>query len=175
MIFRNSTVVAAWAVAFLTVSPAVVSFQLRPPSASLRLPGNQAVAGTPPGGFSNVLGSPYSATSSSKSPSSTTSSWQLRMGIMEDFISNTDSSQREADNKKYLDTLQKRVQAINALEDDIEELGDEELQAKTMEFRERLKAGEDINGPLLEEMFAVVREAAWCVVAITTILAIRLL
>ena len=172
MILRNRTVVAAWAVAFLTVTPAVVSFQLRPPSASLRLPGNQAVAVTPPGGFSNVLGFHYSTTTSnSKSSSSSTSSWQLRMGVMEDFISNTDSSNREADNKKYLDTLQKRVQAINALEADIEELGDEELQAKSTEFRERLKAGEDINGPLLEEAFAVVREAAWCVVAIATILA----
>jgi preprotein translocase subunit SecA len=30
-----------------------------------------------------------------------------------------------------------------------------------MEFRERLKKGEDINGKILEEAFAVVREAAW--------------
>ena len=36
-----------------------------------------------------------------------------------------------------------------------------ELAAKTDEFRQRLKNGEDVNGPLLEEAFAVVREAAW--------------
>ncbi len=40
-------------------------------------------------------------------------------------------------------------------------MGDDELQAKTTEFKERLAKGEDINGPLLEEAFAVVREAAW--------------
>jgi len=85
------------------------------------------------------------------------------MGIMEDFLSGADKSTREADNKKYLETLQKRVEAINALESDIEELGDDELQAKTAEFRARLQKGEDLNGPLLEEAFAVVREAAWCV------------
>jgi len=57
--------------------------------------------------------------------------------------------------------VQKRVERINALEATIEELGDDELQAKTQEFRERLAKGEDINGPILEEAFAVVREAAW--------------
>jgi preprotein translocase subunit SecA len=50
---------------------------------------------------------------------------------------------------------------INALESTIEELGDDELRRKTEEFRVRLVKGEDINGPLLEEAFAVVREAAW--------------
>ncbi len=43
-----------------------------------------------------------------------------------------------------------------------EKLTDEELRAKTEEFKRRVREGkEDVNGPLLEEAFAVVREAAW--------------
>lgn len=85
----------------------------------------------------------------------------LSMGVMEDFISGTDGKARKAANDKYLSELQKRVDRINSLEPTIEDLGDDELVAKTQEFKERLKNGEDINGPLLEEAFAVVREAAW--------------
>jgi preprotein translocase subunit SecA len=51
------------------------------------------------------------------------------------------------------------VEQINALEPDIEALSDEELAAKTPEFRTRLEEGEDIDD-LLPEAFAVVREAA---------------
>lgn len=83
------------------------------------------------------------------------------MGVMEDFLSGRDASAREEANKKYLASLQERVDRINSLESSIEELGDDELEAKSTEFRERLAKGEDINGPLLEEAFAVVREAAW--------------
>jgi len=83
------------------------------------------------------------------------------MGKFEDFLSGQDESFRKKDNDAYLATLQKRVDRINALEPTIEELGDEELEAKTLEFKERLRSGEDINGELLEEAFAVVREAAW--------------
>jgi len=43
----------------------------------------------------------------------------------------------------------------------MEELSDEELIGKTEEFRVRLGKGEDINGKILEEAFAVVREASW--------------
>ena len=39
-------------------------------------------------------------------------------------------------------------------------LSDDELAHKTVEFRERLDRGEDLND-LLVEAFAVVREAAW--------------
>jgi hypothetical protein len=85
----------------------------------------------------------------------------LSMGIVEDFITDTDEKTRKAGNEKYLAELQQRVDRINGLEGSIEDLGDEELQAKTEEFKQRLKNGEDINGPLLEEVFAVVREAAW--------------
>lgn len=85
----------------------------------------------------------------------------IQMGIMEEFMAGTDKETRKKENDKYLETLDKRVEAINALEPAIEDLGDEELVAKTAEFRQRLKGGEDINGPILEEAFAVVREAAW--------------
>jgi Skp family chaperone for outer membrane proteins len=88
----------------------------------------------------------------------------LRMGIVEDFLAGSDASQRDAENTKYIAELQKRVARINALESTIEDLGDDELEQKTNEFRTRIQQNkESINGPLLEEAFAVVREAAWYV------------
>lgn len=54
---------------------------------------------------------------------------------------------------------QERVDAINALESSIEKLTDEELQAKTPEFKKRLADGESLDD-LLPEAFAVVREAS---------------
>jgi preprotein translocase subunit SecA len=86
------------------------------------------------------------------------------MGFVEDFLSGADATQREVENNKYIAELQQRVARINALESEIEELGDDELEQKTIEFKHRIqKNGESINGPLLEEAFAVVREAAWYV------------
>jgi Preprotein translocase subunit SecA (ATPase, RNA helicase) len=85
----------------------------------------------------------------------------LQMGVVEDFLAGTDNEKRKKDNEKYLETLNQRVEKMNALEPSIEDLGDDELLAKTEEFRNRLQKGEDINGPILEEAFAVVREAAW--------------
>jgi len=86
------------------------------------------------------------------------------MGVVEEFITSRDSETRKGLNDEYLAKLQKRVENINKLEPTIEELGDEDMIAKTAEFRERLAKGEDINGPILEEAFAVVREAAWRVI-----------
>ncbi|MBS0639372.1 MAG: preprotein translocase subunit SecA, partial [Proteobacteria bacterium] len=61
-------------------------------------------------------------------------------------------------NDRALKTYQRRVAAINALEPAMEQLSDQALAAKTVEFRERLA-----NGATLEELqpeaFAVVREA----------------
>ncbi|MHB1988074.1 MAG: preprotein translocase subunit SecA [Acidimicrobiales bacterium] len=51
------------------------------------------------------------------------------------------------------------VPLINGLEAEIELLSDDALAAKTVEFRDRLSNGEDLND-LLVEAFAVVREAA---------------
>ncbi len=52
-----------------------------------------------------------------------------------------------------------RVQKINALEPELKALTDEQLRAKTVEFRDRLAKGATLDD-LLEEAFAVVREAA---------------
>ncbi len=52
------------------------------------------------------------------------------------------------------------VDRINALEPSMKELSDEQLQAKTREFRERLKNGETVDD-LMVDAFAVCREAAW--------------
>ena len=49
---------------------------------------------------------------------------------------------------------------VDALEEDFEKLSDEELQAKTDEFRSRLAEGETLDD-ILVEAFATVREAAW--------------
>ena len=76
-------------------------------------------------------------------------------------MSGRDEEKRKKENEVYIQELQKRVDKINALEPVVDDMGDDELQAKTIEFKERLAKGEDINGPLLEEAFAVVREAAW--------------
>jgi len=83
------------------------------------------------------------------------------MGLLDNFVAGTDAKTRTAGNEKYLAKLRERVNRINGLEATIEDLGDYELQQKTNVFRQRLANGEDINGPLLEEAFAVVREAAW--------------
>ena len=49
---------------------------------------------------------------------------------------------------------------IEALEPQMQALSDEELRAKTDEFKARYQSGEDLD-KLLPEAFAVVREAAW--------------
>ena len=62
-------------------------------------------------------------------------------------------------NDRYLKTLQKTVQAVNALEPELEALSDAELQARTPWLQERLAAGEDLDA-LLVDAFATVREAS---------------
>lgn len=62
-------------------------------------------------------------------------------------------------NDRELKRMGKIVKAINALEVDLEKLTDEELAAKTVEFRQRLDEGADLD-QLLPEAFAVVREAS---------------
>ena len=62
-------------------------------------------------------------------------------------------------NDRFVKKQYKIVQRINALEPEISPLSDEELKAKTEEFKQRLKNGETLDD-LLPEAFAVVREAA---------------
>ena len=63
------------------------------------------------------------------------------------------------DNEREVKRYFPLVEQVNALEPDFEALSDEELRAKTVEFRERIEAGETIDD-LLPEAFAAVREAA---------------
>ena len=55
--------------------------------------------------------------------------------------------------------LQKSVEAVSALEPEMEKLSDDELKEKTDEFRERLEGGASLDD-ILHEAFAVVREAS---------------
>ncbi len=54
--------------------------------------------------------------------------------------------------------MQSRVEQITALEPEIQKLSDEELRAKTDEFRARVADGADLDD-LVDETFAVAREA----------------
>ena len=62
-------------------------------------------------------------------------------------------------NDRTLKRLRKIVAKINKLEPAFEQLSDEQLQAKTTEFKERLSAGETLQA-ILPEAFATVREAS---------------
>src|SRR5258708_10319106 len=62
-------------------------------------------------------------------------------------------------NDRIVKGFDKPVAKINALEPEFVKLSDEQLRAKTTEFRERLAKGENLDD-LLVEAFAIVREAA---------------
>ncbi|MBP1130688.1 MULTISPECIES: preprotein translocase subunit SecA [Serratia] len=62
-------------------------------------------------------------------------------------------------NDRTLRRMRKSVELINQMEPDMEKLSDDELKAKTNEFRARLEKGEVLEN-LLPEAFAVVREAS---------------
>ncbi len=62
-------------------------------------------------------------------------------------------------NQRVVRRMGKLVKRINALEDGLKQCSDEELRAKTGEFRERLGGSETLDD-ILPEAFAVVREAA---------------
>jgi preprotein translocase subunit SecA len=62
-------------------------------------------------------------------------------------------------NQRFLKRLEPNVEAINALEGELEALTADELAARTVAFRERLRAGETIDD-ILVEAFATVREAS---------------
>ncbi len=78
-------------------------------------------------------------------------------------------------NERIVKRMMPTVAAINALEPEIEKLSDEELRAKTAEFKERIaarlkgltdpeeikKAEQEALDEILPEAFAVVREAGW--------------
>ncbi|WP_298212735.1 preprotein translocase subunit SecA [Acidovorax sp.] len=62
-------------------------------------------------------------------------------------------------NDRLLKQYRKTVSRINAMEPDYEKLSDEQLKAKTQEFKERVAKGESLDD-ILPEAFAVVREGS---------------
>src|SRR5215470_2967763 len=63
-------------------------------------------------------------------------------------------------NERELKRLRPIVGQVNAFESSLQPLSDDQLRAKTAEFRQRVAAGETLDD-LLPEAFAVVREAGW--------------
>ena len=64
-----------------------------------------------------------------------------------------------SDSSRVLKDVKPIVDKINALEEVISVLPDEELKAKTVEFKNRLIQGQSLDS-LLPEAFAVVREVS---------------
>ena len=62
-------------------------------------------------------------------------------------------------NDRLIKQYRKTVDRINALEPALESLSDEQLRAKTQEFKDRLTSGETLDA-ILPEAFAVVREGS---------------
>ena len=73
------------------------------------------------------------------------------MGVMKKLF----GSHSEREVKRVMPIVKK----IESLRDDMQKLSDEELRAKTFEFKDRLNDGETLDD-ILPEAFAVVREAA---------------
>ena len=65
----------------------------------------------------------------------------------------------KSSNQKELDRIANIVEKVNSLENSIKEILDENFPKKTLELKDRLKEGKDIN-ELLPEAFALVREAS---------------
>ena len=61
-------------------------------------------------------------------------------------------------NDRTIKQLTREIESINTLEDSFSQLSDQQLQAKTDDFRTRIEAGDTIED-LLPEAFATVREA----------------
>lgn len=74
------------------------------------------------------------------------------MGFMEKIFGDV--------NTKEVKKIEKIADKVLALEEEMTALSDEELQAKTPEFKSRLAAGETLDD-LLPEAYAVCREGAW--------------
>lgn len=62
--------------------------------------------------------------------------------------------------QKNITSYQQSVKKINSIESTIQKLTDDELKAKTAEFKQLVKGGKDLNA-ILVDAFAVVREASW--------------
>jgi preprotein translocase subunit SecA len=65
----------------------------------------------------------------------------------------------KSSNQKELDRISKIVEKVNSFEDIIKTLKDEDFQKKTLEFKDKLSKGHEMDD-LLPEAFALVREAS---------------
>ena len=74
------------------------------------------------------------------------------MGLMEKIFGDL--------NAKEVKKIEKIVDRVEAYEEAMQALTDEELRGKTDEFRARLAEGETLDD-ILPEAFAVCREGAW--------------
>ena len=63
-------------------------------------------------------------------------------------------------NKKELKKIEPIIKKIESYDKEMQQLSDDELKHKTVEFKERLKNGETLDD-ILPEAFAVVREASY--------------
>ena len=63
-------------------------------------------------------------------------------------------------NEKEVKRIGKIVDKVEALDEQMQALSDDELRGKTAEFRQRIADGETLDD-LLPEAFAVCREGAW--------------
>lgn len=63
-------------------------------------------------------------------------------------------------NKKELKKIEPIIKKIESYDKSMQQLSDDELKHKTVEFKERLKSGETLDD-ILPEAFAVVREASY--------------
>ena len=72
------------------------------------------------------------------------------------FLTKVFGSKQERELKR----LAPIVEQINALEPEVQAMSDQELQAQTPRFKERIDNGEPLDD-LLPEAFATVREASW--------------
>ena len=75
------------------------------------------------------------------------------------FVSIIDKILRAGEGR-MLRKLDRLASQVDAMQEDFEALTDEELQAKTQEFKDRLEEGETLDD-ILVEAFATVREASW--------------
>ena len=75
--------------------------------------------------------------------------------MLSKFIKNIFGSR----NDRIIKNLSQRVPRINQLEPELQALSDDQLKAKTGEFKQRFEAGETLD-QLLDEAFAVCREAS---------------
>ena len=65
----------------------------------------------------------------------------------------------KSSNQKELDRIKKIVAKVNSLEVTVKSLSDEDFPKKTIELKDKLNKGENIDA-LLPEAFALVREAS---------------